>query len=89
MNIIFVVNFGLYKKYTKIKNIGGIETNTNDIIKELRLRGHKVWIPENEPEEPEWVKKGEVDIIAAPTFDPLTYLQVGKYKKRFIFHRMV
>ena len=83
MNIIFVVNFGLYKKYTKIKNVGGIETNTNDVIKELMLRGHKVWIPENEPEEPEWVKKGEVDIIAAPTFDPLTYLQVGKYKKRF------
>ena len=83
MNIIFVVNFGLYKKYTKIKSVGGIETNTNDIIKELMLRGHKIWIPENELEEPEWVKNGEVDIIAAPTFDPLTYIQVGKYKKRF------
>ena len=83
MNIIFVVNFNIYKKYTKIKNIGGIETNTNDVIKELKLRGHKIWVPEKQPEEPEWVKSGEVDIIAASTFDPLTYLQVGKYKRRF------
>ena len=83
MNIIFVVNFGLYKKITKIENVGGIETNTNDVIKELKLRGHNIWVPENEPKEPEWVKNAEVDIIAASTHDPLTYLQVGKYKKRF------
>ncbi|MBN1802884.1 MAG: glycosyltransferase family 4 protein [Candidatus Lokiarchaeota archaeon] len=83
MNVIFVVNFNIYKKITKIKNIGGIETNTNDVISELLQRGHRVWVPERNPQEPEWVKKGEVDVVAASTFDPLTYLQVGKYKKRF------
>ncbi len=83
MNIIFVFVFELYKRFTKIKNIGGIETNTIDIIKELQLKGHNIWIPENEPKEPEWVKNGDVDIIAASTFDPLTYFKVSKYKKRF------
>ncbi|MFX1275470.1 MAG: glycosyltransferase family 4 protein [Promethearchaeota archaeon] len=82
MNIIFIVKFNFYKKYTNIKNIGGIETNTNDVIKELRLRGHNLWIPEREPDEPEWVKKGEVDIIATPGYDPLAYLEVHKYKKQ-------
>ncbi|MFX1398214.1 MAG: glycosyltransferase family 4 protein [Promethearchaeota archaeon] len=81
--MIFVINFNIYKKYAKIKNIGGIETNTNDVINELRHRGHNVWVPEREPEEPEWVKNGNVDVIAASTFDPLSYLQVNKYKKRF------
>ena len=83
MNIIFVMVFSLYKRFTKLKNIGGIETNTNDVIKELRLRGHNLWIPDREPEEPEWVKNGDVDIIAASTYDPLTYFKVSRFKKRF------
>ena len=80
MNIIFVINFDLYKRFTKIKSVGGIETNTNDVIKELKQRGHNVWVPERQREEPEWVRNGEVDIITASTFDPLTYLQVENTK---------
>lgn len=85
MNIIFIVNFEWYKKRTKgnIKTVGGIETNTRDVIKELQLRGHQVWNIEERPEEPEWVKKGQVDIIAAPTFDPITYLKIKKYRSKF------
>jgi len=82
MNIIFVENFNFYKKRSKIKTVGGIETNTLNIIKELRERGHSIWMPSKETE-PEWVKKGEVDLIAGSTFDPLTYLQVKKFKSKF------
>ncbi len=85
MNVIFIENFKKYKKRTNIETIGGIETNTINVIKELRLRGHEVWQPSIELE-PEWMIKGEVDIIAASTFDPLTYLKVVKYRKKFI-HR--
>ena len=83
MNIIFVVNLGFYKKRANLPTVGGIEVNTKDVIRELRHRGHNIWIPDWEPIEPEWSKKGEVDIISAPTFDPLTYLKVNKFKKRF------
>lgn len=82
MNIIFIENFQIYKKFANVNTIGGIETNTNDVIRELRKRGHNVWVQSSQ-EEPIWVIKGEVDIIAASTFDPLTYLQVAKYKKKF------
>ncbi|TFF86472.1 MAG: glycosyltransferase, partial [Promethearchaeota archaeon] len=82
MNVIFIENFQIYKRFVNVKTIGGIETNTLDVIKELKKRGHKVWTPSNQ-EEPEWVENGDVDIIAASTFDPLTYLQVSKYKKQF------
>ena len=83
MNIIFIVNFRIYKKFAKLKHIGGIETNTYNVINELKIRGHEVWNTEQQYEEPDWVKNGNVDIIAAPTFDPLTYLKIIKFKKRF------
>ena len=82
MNIIFIENFQIYKKFANVKTIGGIETNTNDVISELRKRGHNIWIHNNQ-DEPKWVKKGDVNIIAASTFDPITYLQVSKLKKKF------
>ncbi len=82
MNIIFVENIKFYKRFTKIKTIGGIETNTKDVIIELRKRKNPVW-SFNTEEEPIWVKKGNVDLIAASTFDPLTFIQVKKLKKKF------
>ena len=50
MNVIFVEKFNFYKKRSNFKTIGGIETNTNNVINELRLRGHNVWIVSKEPE---------------------------------------
>ena len=82
MNIVFVENIQIYKKITKVKTVGGIETNTNDVTKELSKRGHNIWIF-NKDGKPEWVKQGQVDIIAASTFDPITYLQVNKLKKKY------
>ncbi|NHJ20817.1 MAG: glycosyltransferase [Candidatus Lokiarchaeota archaeon] len=82
MNIIFVENFNIFKKLTKIETIGGIETNTIDIIKDLRKRGHKIWVS-NKEKEPSWLEREKVDIIAASTFDPITYLQISKYKKKY------
>lgn len=82
MNIIYIVNFHIYKNFTKIKTIGGIETNTRDVIKELRLRGHNVWISTGR-DKTNWVKEGDVDLIATSTFDPLTYLELNKYKNKF------
>ncbi|MFX1267007.1 MAG: glycosyltransferase family 4 protein [Promethearchaeota archaeon] len=82
MNIIFVENIQIYKKFTNIKTVGGIETNTNDVIGELLKRGHNVWIF-NKQKEPDWAKQGKVNIIAASTFDPITYLQVSKLKKKY------
>ncbi|MFX1357104.1 MAG: glycosyltransferase family 4 protein [Promethearchaeota archaeon] len=82
MNIIFVENMELYKRFTKVKTVGGIETNTNDVITELRKRGHYVW-NFNKEEIPLWVEFDKVDIIAASTFDPLTFLQVRKLKNKY------
>jgi len=82
MNIIFIENFQIYKKFANVKTIGGIETNTKDVIRELRKRGHNVWTPSTQ-EKPDWITEGNVNIIAASTFDPLTYLQISKYKKKF------
>ena len=82
MNIIFIENFQIYKRFTNVKTIGGIETNTNDVISELKKRGHNIWTP-NSQKEPKWATEGVVNIIAASTFDPITYLQIRKYKKRF------
>ena len=82
MNIIFVCNFNFYKKRANLPTVGGIEVNTKDVIKELRHKGHNIWIPEWESTEPEWAKKGEIDLISATTFDPMTYLRVKKFKKK-------
>lgn len=82
MNIVFVENIQIYKKLTNIKTVGGIETNTKDIIQEMQKKGHCVWIF-NKQEKPQWVENGQVDIIAASTFDPITYLQVRKLKKKY------
>ncbi len=82
LNIIFITSIYLYKKFTNIKTIGGIETNTKNVIQELRKRGHQVWEEEIDPNVPIWVQQGDVDIIAASTFDPLTFLKIIKYKKK-------
>ncbi|MFO8019538.1 MAG: glycosyltransferase family 4 protein [Promethearchaeia archaeon] len=83
MNIIFIVIFQIYKNKTSTSTIGGIETNTKDVINGLRNRGHRVWNTGNRPIEPEWVKEGNIDIIATSTFDPLTYFKIIKFKHRF------
>ncbi|MHA1845252.1 MAG: glycosyltransferase family 4 protein [Promethearchaeota archaeon] len=82
MNIIFITSIYLYKKFTNIKMIGGIETNTKNVIQELRKRDHQVWEEEIDPNIPIWIQQGDVDIIAASTFDPLTFLKIIKYKKK-------
>ncbi|MFX1257897.1 MAG: glycosyltransferase family 4 protein [Promethearchaeota archaeon] len=82
MNIIYIFNFQIYKNLTDIKTTGGIETVANHISKELKNRGHNIW-KTHEKKKPEWVKKGLVDIIIAPSFDPLTYLHILKFKKKF------
>ena len=82
MNILFIENFKLFKKLTSIETIGGIETHTNDIIHVLRQKGHKIWVV-NKDVKPKWAEKGEVDIIAASTFDPITFFQISKYKKKY------
>jgi len=82
MNIIFVENFDFYKKFTSMKTIGGIETNTIDIIHDLRKRGHKIWVL-NKEKKPSWIEKESVDIVAASTFDPITFFQVSKYKSKY------
>ncbi|MFX0147148.1 MAG: glycosyltransferase family 4 protein [Candidatus Hodarchaeota archaeon] len=82
MNIVFVENIQIYKKFTNIKTVGGIETNTNDIIQEMLKRGHNVWVF-NKQITPKWAEDGRVDIIAASTFDPMTYLQVSKLRKKY------
>ena len=64
MNIVFVENIQIYKKFTNIKTVGGIETNTNDIIQEMLKRGHNVWVF-NKQITPKWAEDGHVDIIAA------------------------
>ncbi|NVM18141.1 MAG: glycosyltransferase family 4 protein [Candidatus Lokiarchaeota archaeon] len=82
MNILFIENFKLYKQLTSLKTIGGIETNTNDVIHDLRQKGHKIWVL-NKEVKPIWAQKGEVDIIAASTFDPITLFQISKFKKKY------
>jgi glycosyltransferase involved in cell wall biosynthesis len=82
VNIIYIVNFHIYKAFSNIETIGGIETTTNWIIQELRDRGHNVWVP-SEQESPEWVDEGKVDIICSSSFDPLTFIQLYRFKSKF------
>jgi glycosyltransferase involved in cell wall biosynthesis len=82
MNILFIENFKLFKKLTSVKTIGGIETNTNDIIHDLRQKGHNIWVLNREVK-PNWLDKQKIDLIAASTFDPITFFQISKYKKKY------
>ena len=82
MNILYIKNFYIYKIFSNIKTIGGIEVTTNWIIEELRNRGHNVWVP-SEQQKPDWVNEGEVDIICSSSFDPLTFYQLYRYKSKF------
>ncbi|MBD3196795.1 MAG: glycosyltransferase [Candidatus Lokiarchaeota archaeon] len=82
MNIIYIVNFHIYKNLKSLPTVGGIEVTTMDIIDELRNRGHNLWVP-SEQKRPKWVEDGEVDIICSSSFDPLTFLQVLIYKNKF------
>jgi glycosyltransferase involved in cell wall biosynthesis len=82
MNIIYIVNFHIYKNLKSLPTVGGIEVTTMDIIDELRNRNHSVWVP-SEQEKPEWVEEGKVDIICSSSFDPLTFLQLLIYKNKF------
>ncbi len=83
LNIIFIENFHIYKKYMQVKTVGGIETNTWDVINTLKTKGHKVWIPSEDKYIPKWIKKEEVDVIAGSTFDPLTIYQLWTNKKKY------
>ncbi|MBN1214303.1 MAG: glycosyltransferase family 4 protein [Candidatus Lokiarchaeota archaeon] len=82
MNIIYIVNFHIYKNLKKLDTVGGIEVTTEDIIKELKNRQHNVWVPQRE-KKPGWVKKGNVDIICSSSFDPITLFQLYKLKKKY------
>jgi len=82
MNIIYIVNFYIYKNLTSLPTVGGIEVTTLDIIQELRNRDNNVWVP-SEQEKPNWVEKGEVDIICSSSFDPITFFQVLMYKNKY------
>ncbi|TXT64411.1 MAG: Glycosyl transferase, group 1 family protein (modular protein) [Promethearchaeota archaeon] len=82
LNIIYIKNFYIYKMFSNIQTIGGIEVTTNWIIDELRNRGHNVWVP-SEQEKPQWVEDGEVDILCSSSFDPLTFYQLYRYRSKF------
>ena len=81
MNIIYIVNFHIYKKFKKLDTVGGIEVTTEDIIQELKIRGHNVWVPQREIK-PTWVENGKVDIICSSSGDPLTFFQLYRLKKQ-------
>lgn len=83
LNIIFIENFHIYKKYSQVETVGGIETNTWDVINTLKRKGHNVWIPSEDKQEPKWVQSNEVDIVASSTFDPLTLWQMYNLKKKY------
>ncbi|TXT65877.1 MAG: putative Processive diacylglycerol alpha-glucosyltransferase [Promethearchaeota archaeon] len=83
MNIIYLVNFHIYKNFANIESVGGIEVVTENVINGLKENGHKVWVPQREIK-PKWAKDGQVDIVCASSFDPLTFLQLLKYKKKYI-----
>ena len=68
MNIIYIVNFHIYKKIKKLDTVGGIEVTTEDIIQELQNRDHNVWVPQRE-DKPKWAEDGDVDIICSSSFD--------------------
>lgn len=82
MNIIYLVNFHIYKNFAGIESVGGIEVVTENVINGLKEFGHNVWVPQRE-DEPDWVEKGDVDIICASSYDPLTFIQIIKYKNKF------
>ncbi|TFF93790.1 MAG: glycosyltransferase [Promethearchaeota archaeon] len=82
MNIIYLVNFDIYKNFSSIKTIGGIEVVTENVINGLRKQGNRVWVPQRE-NKPNWVNKEDIDIVCASSYDPLTFLQLLIYKNKF------
>ncbi|MBD3211584.1 MAG: glycosyltransferase [Candidatus Lokiarchaeota archaeon] len=82
MNIIYLVNFHIYKNFANIESVGGIEVVTENVINGLKTKGHDVWVPQRD-KKPEWAEEGQVDIICASSYDPLTFLQLLKYKNKY------
>jgi 1,2-diacylglycerol-3-alpha-glucose alpha-1,2-glucosyltransferase len=83
LNIIFIEKFHIYKKYTHVKTVGGIETNTWDVINSLKNKGHNIWVPSKDKIKPQWVQTNKVDIVAGSTFDPLTAFQLWNMRKKY------
>jgi 1,2-diacylglycerol-3-alpha-glucose alpha-1,2-glucosyltransferase len=83
LNIIFIENFHIYKRYSNVKTVGGIETNTWDIINYLRDKGYNIWIPSKRKIMPKWVQNKKVDLIAGSSFDPLTAYQIWALRRKY------
>ena len=83
LNIIFITNFHIYKKLSRVKTVGGIEVNTSDVINSLRNKGHNVWVPRNGKPVPMWAQNNKVDLIASSSFDPLTAYQLWTMRKKY------
>ncbi|MBY9005417.1 MAG: glycosyltransferase family 4 protein [Candidatus Lokiarchaeota archaeon] len=66
----------------KLDTVGGIEVTTEDIIEELKIRKHNVWVPQREAK-PEWAEHGNVDIICSSSFDPITLFQLYRLKNQY------
>ncbi len=77
MKVIFIEEIDFMKQLMKKETMGGIETNTRDVINELRKRGHEVYINTNLP-------NGErPDVIASSTYGPYAIYKLYSLKEKF------
>ncbi|GAB4305056.1 MAG: hypothetical protein Kow0069_00310 [Promethearchaeota archaeon] len=76
MRIVFVEEFSLMKRITRTRTMGGIETNTVNVIRNLRKRGHVVRVNEV------FDDGGPVDVVASSTYGPYALLKVRSLKKK-------
>src|SRR5271157_296323 len=77
MNVIWVEELSLLKKFLKLKTLGGIETHMRNMIRWLRENGHRVSMNVPFPD------GTTPDIIVACTYGPLTLLKLWQYRNKY------
>jgi 1,2-diacylglycerol-3-alpha-glucose alpha-1,2-glucosyltransferase len=77
MRIIFIEEIALIKKLWKKETMGGIETNTNDVISELRGKGHEVIVNGEFPD------GSRPDVIAGSTYGPISQYKLYTLKQKY------
>ncbi len=77
MKVIFIEEIDFMKQLMKKETMGGIETNTRDVISELKKRGHEVYINTTPP-------KGErPDVVASSTYGPYAIYKLYSLKEKY------
>ena len=77
MKIIFIEEIDFMKQLMKKETMGGIETNTRDVITELKKKGHEVYVNSDIP------NGGRPDVVASSTYGPYVQYKLYSLKEKY------